>query len=66
MKSVLLMGVIVCLVVLTGASVASVIAIILSLVEYKFSILPRGRLVQVHSPSVVLVVFLGGHFRVVN
>jgi hypothetical protein len=66
MKSVLLMGVIVYLVVLTGASVASVIASILSLVKFMLRILPRSRLVQVHSPSVVLVVLLGGHVRVVN
>ena len=67
MKSVLLMGVMVCLVVLTGAiSVAMLIASILSLVEYKFKILPRGSIVLVHSPSVVLVVLLRGHVRVVN
>ena len=66
MKSVLLMGVMVYLVVLTGASVAIEIASILSLVEYKFKILPRGSIVLVHSPSVVLVVLLRSHVRVVN
>lgn len=66
MKSVLLMGVMVYLVVLTGASVAIEIASILSLVENKFNILPRRSIVQIHSPSVVFVVLLRGHVRVVN
>ena len=60
------MGVMVYLVVLTGASVAIEIASILSLVENKFNILPRGSIFQIHSPGVVLVVLLRGHVRVVN
>jgi hypothetical protein len=46
--------------------VAMLIASILSLVEYKFKILPRGSIVLVHSPSVVLVVLLRGHVRVID
>ena len=47
MKSVLLMGVMVYLVVLFGASVPKEIARILSLVEYKLKRLPRGCIVQI-------------------
>ena len=66
MKSVLLMGAMVYLVVLFGASVSKKIARILSLVEYKLKRLPCGCIVQLYCPSIVLVVLLQGHVRIVN